>query len=502
MTPNGAALTVALRRCAPYNREAMPMPTVLLLAVLAFVLVVVGRLVWPRALRPLTGGLLFFGVAALAKWAAGLAAAGSAWERYAHGAFLLAIGYLAVRLFVLLVFDALVVRRVGVPVPRLARDVIALLLYLLVAAVILKLAFDTNVGTLVGGAALATVVLGFALQETLGTLLSGLALTWERRLEAGTWVEIGSVVGEIEELGWRSLVLRTTLGVRVVLPNSLAARERVSVLGDGSAKVAVPVRLGVAYGAKPHQVKVVLAAVALDTPRVLREPAAQILTHEFADNAVTYECRLWTQQGWKAADITDDFLTRAHAALQRAGMEIPFPQRTVHLAPGPVSVDGKACCHEALARCTLFAGLPEGALALLAETARMQHYAPGEAVVREGEASRALFVVADGEVAIERGAGELARVRAGEVFGEMAFLSGAPRAATVRALGALAVVEVDSAALARLLAEHGELAQELASRMAARERELRARAELGDEGQAHRSLAGFLLERLLHLVRH
>ena len=480
----------------------MPTPTVLVLALLAFVVVVVGRVVWPRAVRPLTGGLLLFGVTALVQWFVVLAAAGSAWERYAEGAFLLAIGYLAVRVFVVLVFDALFVRRVGVPVPRLARDVIALLLYLLVAALILKLGFNTNVGTLVGGAALATIVLGFALQETFGTLLAGLALTWERRLEAGTWVEISGIVGEIEELGWRSLVLRTTLGVRVVLPNSLAARERVNLLGDGAAKVAVPVRLGVGYGARPHQVKAVLAAVALDTPRVLKEPAAQVLTHEFADSAVTYECRLWTHQAWKAADITDDFLSRAHAALQRAGMEIPFPQRTVHLTPAPAPVDTKARCHDALARCALFAGLPEGALALLAETARVQVYAPGEAVVREGEASRALFIIAEGEVVVEKAARELARVGAGEVFGEMAFLSGAPRAATVRALGSLTVVEVDSTALGRLLAEHGELAQELAGRMAARERELRARAELADDGQTHRSLAGFLLERLLRLVRH
>ena len=78
----------------------MPTPTVLVLALLAFVVVVVGRVVWPRAVRPLTGGLLLFGVTALVQWFVVLAAAGSAWERYAEGAFLLAIGYLAVRVFV------------------------------------------------------------------------------------------------------------------------------------------------------------------------------------------------------------------------------------------------------------------------------------------------------------------------------------------------------------------------------------------------------------------
>ena len=219
--------------------------------------------------------------------------------------------------------------------------------------------------------------------------------------------------------------------------------------------------------------------MAADVPQVLTEPAPQVLVREFAESAVAYECRLWTHEPWKAADLTDAFLTRAHAALARAGMEIPFPQRSVHLVGARPVQDPVQTSRDALAGCALFAGLPEDAVARLATTARWLVFAPGEAVVREGDASIALYVVARGEAVVVHAGQEVARVGEGEVFGEMAFLSGRPRAATVRAATALAVVEVDSRALTALLAERRSLAEELAKRMASRLQELVTREALG-----------------------
>jgi small-conductance mechanosensitive channel/CRP-like cAMP-binding protein len=473
---------------------------VLVVGVAAFLVLGVGRLIRSQVLRYLAGALAFLGVAAVAQWLVLTAGLGGRWEVWTDVVILLALGYLLARLLLLVVFEWLLALRMGVLVPRLARDVAALLLYVLVVASVLRYALDMNVGGLLAGTAVITVVLGFALQETLGALLAGLALAWERRFEAGAWVEVDGIVGEVEELGWRSLVLRTRLGERVLIPNSQVARARAHLYGDGGQPVAVPVRLGVTYGAPPHAVKEVLARVAADLPLVLAEPAPQVLVREFADSAVAYEARLWTHEPWKAADIADTFYTQAHAALARAGMEIPFPQRSVHVVPERPAGDPVRDSRDALAACALFAGLPEDALSLLAATARRQTFAPGEAVVREGEASRALYVVASGEAAVVHGGHEVARVGKGEVFGEMAFLSGAPRAATVRAGSALAVVEVDSHALGALLVERRELAEELANRMAERQQELAARDAAVEHVVEPRGLARMLRERLLRFI--
>ena len=461
----------------------------------------VGRLLRSQVVRRLAGGLALLAVAAAAQWVVRLTGAGGRWEEWADAVMLLALGYLAMRLALLLIFEWLLIRRFDLRVPRLARDLVALVLYLLLAAAILRAALGLEVGTLLNSAALLTVVVGFALQETLGTLLSGLALTWEQKLIAGSWVELDGVVGEVQELGWRSLVLRTTLGERVMFSNSQVARTRARILGDGDIAVAVPVRIGVAYEAAPHSVKEVLGRVAAGLPLVLANPAPKILVHEFADSAVVYECRLWTKEAWRAPEVTDEFLTRAHAALARAGMEIPLPQRSVRMVEAKPGADRVAIGLEALERCNLFGGLPESALKLLAGTARWQEFAPGEAVVSEGDASRALFVVARGEAVVERGGNDIARVGEGEVFGEMAFLSGESRTATVRAGSALAVVEVDSQALGALLFHQNELAMELADRMAARQHEFAAHEARAGEATERKGLTSYLLERLQRLVK-
>ncbi|MGD1148913.1 MAG: mechanosensitive ion channel family protein [Thermoanaerobaculaceae bacterium] len=465
------------------------------LATLAF-----GRALRSQVVRRVAGSLAFLAVAAAAQWVVRLTGAGGKWEEWADAVVLLALGYLAMRLALLLVFEWLLIRRFDLRVPRLASDLIALVLYLLLAAAILRAALGLEVGTLLNSAALLTVVVGFALQETLGTLLSGLALTWEQKLVAGSWIELDGIVGEVQELGWRSLVLRTTLGERVMFSNSQVARTRARILGEGDQAVAVPVRIGVAYEAAPHAVKEVLGRVAADLPLVLAHPAPKILVHEFAESAVVYECRLWTKEPWRAAEVTDGFLTRAHAALARAGVEIPLPQRNVRMVEAKPGTDRVAMGLEALEVCDLFAGLPESALKLLAGTARWQEFAPGEAVVREGDASRALFVIARGEAVVERGGKDIARVCKGQVFGEMAFLSGEPRTATVRADSALAVVEVDSQALGALLFHQSELAVELADRMAARQQEMAAHQARAGEALERKSLTSFLLERLQRLV--
>ena len=466
----------------------------------AFAVLGFGRLVRSQVLRHLAGALAFLGVAAVAQWLVLTTKVGGRWELWAEVAVLLALGYLLARLALLVTFEWLLAQRMHVVVPRLARDVVALLAYVLVVATVLRYGLNMNVGGLLAGTAVVTVVLGFALQETLGALLAGLALAWEQRFEAGSWVEVDGIVGEVEELGWRSLVLRTRLGERVLIPNSQVARARTHLYGEGEQTVAVPVRLGVAYGAPPYAVKEVLQRVAADVPLVVAEPAPQVLVREFAESAVVYECRLWTHKPWLAADLTDAFLTRAHTALARAGMEIPFPQRSVHLVAARLAQDPVQISRDALATCTLFAGLPEEAIAELAATARWQVFAPGEAVVREGDASIALYVVARGEAVVVHVGQEVARVGEGEVFGEMAFLSGRPRAATVRAATALAVVEVDSRALTALLAERRSLAEELAKRMASRLQELVIQEALAAVPVPPKGLATYLLERLLRLI--
>jgi small-conductance mechanosensitive channel/CRP-like cAMP-binding protein len=472
-------------------------PLFLALGLGTIVVIGLGRLTRSQVLRHLTGAMAFLALAALTRWGVRLVKTEGRLTELADVALLLALAFLVARSALVLLFDIVLHRHVGLRIPRLARDVLSFLVYALATAGILHSFLGLELGTLLATSAVVTVVVGLALQETLGTLLAGLALTSERRLSAGTWVEVDGTVGEVEELGWRSLVLRTITGEHVLVPNSQATRARIKVLGDGHDPVAVRLQVGVGYDAPPPAVVLVLLRAATDTPGVLAKPAPEVGLWSFGDNAIVYECRLFTLHPWRDMTLRHEFLSRVVAALQRAGFAIPFPQRTVHLAktaPLPAHPDTPA--H--LAACPLFTGLPEDALGDLGAASHHLQFFPGESVVRHGEVSRALFVVTAGTAAVEVDGQEVASLVPGDVFGEMAFLSGEPRTATVRAAAMLDVVEVDAHAMQALLGRHPELADELANRMAARQQELLAHAESVRTGP--QSVTSFLRDRLLKLL--
>ena len=475
-------------------------PLFLLLGIGAILVVALGRLSHSVMLRSLSGAMAFLAIAALTQWGVSFMQRQSLWTEVANVALLLALGFVVARSALVLLFDVVLHRHVGLQVPRLARDVISVVVYFVVAFAILHTFLGLELGTVVATSAVVSVVIGLALQETLGTLLAGLTLTSERRLHTGTWVEVDGVMGAVEELGWRSLALRTTLGERILLPNSQVARTRIKVLGEGREPTAVRVVLSVAYDAPPPAVRETLERAASDIPEVEAEPAPQVGVAELGDNGVVYECRLWTRCPWREHYLKDAFLSRAYAGLTRAGFEMPFPQRTVHLAGRAVVPSPTPRVARALTACPLFTGLPEDAVDALAAASRLQTYFHRESVVRQGEVSRALFVLAAGEATVEVDGQVVATLHPGDVFGEMAFLSGEPRTATARALGNLTVVEVDANALRDLLARHPDLAGELAARMASRQEALAAQTELAKASGGQVSLVGFLRERLLRVL--
>ena len=451
-----------------------------------------------QRLRPLTLPLVLTAAAALAHLLAEKVAGDPDLIRWTSVALMLALGYLIARGCLMLVFDWVLVRRIGLTPPRLMREVVALIVYLGLGAIILR-AMGVEVTGLIATSAVITVVVGLALQQTLGNLLAGLALAWEQRLTIGTWVELDGVVGVIEQTGWRSLVARTRLGERILVPNSDVGSARVKILGSGERPVAVPIRLGVAYATPPDAAKEVFRKVAAGMLPVLENPPPRILTVEFADSAVIYECRLWTNTPWCRDDLSDEFLTRAHAALAREGMEIPFPQRTLSRLRSKEPTDTVERRREAMTSGELFCDIPEEALDALAENSRLRRFAPGESVIRDGEDSTAFYLVASGSAAVVQDRKEIARVESGDFFGEMAFLTGTVRTATVRASeSALEVIEIDDSSLRSLLENHTELAEHLAEKMAARQLEGEA---LRDETGALISPAGLVGQFRKHLLR-
>ncbi len=174
------------------------------------------------------------------------------------------------------------------------------------------------------------VGIGFGLQNIVNNFISGLILLYERPIQLGDVVEVGSLTGEVKRIGIRSSTLRTFQGAEVIVPNANLIAEQVVnwTLSDRQRRIELPV--GVAYGTDPQRVLAILLDVAKASPEVLEDPPPLALFRGFGDSALNFELRFWTGLA-TFLEVESHIAIAVNAALREAAIEIPFPQRDLHI---------------------------------------------------------------------------------------------------------------------------------------------------------------------------
>ena len=225
-------------------------------------------------------------------------------------------------------------------VPYAVSTITYYILLLLVALAALSSAgVELNKVTVLTGA--LGVGLGFGLQNIVNNFVSGLILLFERPIHVGDTVEVGGLLGVVRRIGARSSTVVTFQGAEVIVPNSNLLSNQVInwTLSSQWRRVDVPIR--VAYGNDPERVIKLLVGVAESHPGVLlqRPPAAFFMG--FGESSLNFELRFWSawQDTW--FQLQSDVTVAVAKALQEAGIEIPFPQRDLHLRSfdAPVAQD-------------------------------------------------------------------------------------------------------------------------------------------------------------------
>jgi potassium efflux system protein len=179
------------------------------------------------------------------------------------------------------------------------------------------------------------VGIGFGLQNIVNNFVSGLILLFERPVQVGDAVQLGSLSGRITRIGFRASYIRTYGGSEVVVPNGdLVSNQLVNwTLSDRRRRLELTV--GVAYGSDPERVGEVLLGVLKADPEVLIDPAPMIVFEAFGDSALAFRCYAWIADFDNGLVTTNRLNTAINRALAEAGLEIPFPQRDVHLKSLP-----------------------------------------------------------------------------------------------------------------------------------------------------------------------
>jgi potassium efflux system protein len=174
------------------------------------------------------------------------------------------------------------------------------------------------------------VGIGFGLQSIVANFISGLILLIERPVQSGDTVEFDQLRGTVQSIGIRASIVRTFQGADVIVPNQdfITGRFINWTLSDQTRRVDVPV--GVAYGSNPERVLALLTDTVTRQARVNRDPAPSVLFTGFGDSSLDFMVRFWTAADtWLEAQ--SDVLVAVNRALADAGIEIPFPQRDLHV---------------------------------------------------------------------------------------------------------------------------------------------------------------------------
>ncbi|MEM9069643.1 MAG: mechanosensitive ion channel family protein [Myxococcota bacterium] len=384
----------------------------------------------------------------------------------------------------LILLHAVAMRTLGGDVPRIVRDLIQAVIYVGVVLVTLRSA-GVEPGSLLTTSALLTAVIGLSLQDTLGNLFAGLAIQAQRPFRVGDWIQFDEEerhIGRVVELNWRTVKVVTLDLVEMTVPNATLARSALrnysmpTSLARQRAYVVAP------YDSSPERVMPRLESAIGEVPGVLRDPAPSVIIEDFSERGVRYEVRYFIETFEEREVIAGQVRERLWYALQRMGIEIPAPQRHVRmfdLTEERLEHQEEARVHErdeALQSVDFLRALPESARGRLAEAARTGLYAPGELIIRRGEAGTELFIINRGEVTVELGTPEkpkvVARLGAGQFFGEMSLITGERRTASVRAAKESELLMIDKRALQVVLDEAPELAETISRVLAERAQQL------------------------------
>lgn len=183
------------------------------------------------------------------------------------------------------------------------------------------------------------VGLGFGLQEIISNFFSGIILLIERPIRIKDIVTIGDMTGEVRRINIRATTIRNFDYQEVVLPNKDLITRAVTNWTRGDTVNRLVIEIGAAYGSDVNLISQTLHDIAADDPNVLADPAPVVTFERHGDSALEFVLRVFLPSPSLRLETLDRLNKRINAAFQELNIEIPFPQRDIHIRSNDAGVD-------------------------------------------------------------------------------------------------------------------------------------------------------------------
>ncbi len=217
------------------------------------------------------------------------------------------------------------------------------LITIAVLAAISTTGMDLTALAVFGGA--VGVGIGLGLQKVVANLFSGLILLLDKSIKPGDVVAVAGTYGWVNTLGGRYVSVVTRDGIEHLIPNEEFVTTRVENWTHSNSKIRLKIPISIHYDSDVEQALELCVSCAAEISRVLADPSPVCQLRSFGDNAVELELRIWINDPMNGINnVRSDILRRIWKAFHEAGIQIPYPQRDLHLRsaePLRVSIEGQ-----------------------------------------------------------------------------------------------------------------------------------------------------------------
>ena len=188
------------------------------------------------------------------------------------------------------------------------------------------------------------VGVGFGLQNIINNFVSGVIILAERPISIGYRIVVAGGAGRVTKIQLRRTTVVTNDNITMIVPNADLISNIVTNWSHGDPKVRIRVPVGVAYGSDLKLLQRLLLEAAREHPKALTNPKPVVLFTEFGDSSLNFELGVWTQEMTATpVHFTSEMNFIIEQKLRENGIEIPFPQRDLHVRSGlPTSAEASS----------------------------------------------------------------------------------------------------------------------------------------------------------------
>jgi small-conductance mechanosensitive channel len=177
--------------------------------------------------------------------------------------------------------------------------------------------------------------LGLALQSVAANLISGFSIIFGGKIRKGDWLEVGDTLGMVSDIDLRATKLRSRDNIEYIIPNADIMSNTIVNYSLSSPMIRIAVSFGVSYGSDPREIEKIVLAVAEKEPEVMVGKKPEIRFIGYGDNSIDFQLLVWIDVRKTARRYIRSRLYFAiFDAFKQANIEIPFPQRDLHIRSG------------------------------------------------------------------------------------------------------------------------------------------------------------------------